>query len=116
MQLQPLPYFVAPWAEALVSLTLAIEGLIVLNLVSTKLLLPMFSLHGYLLGSTFVGAEPTPLYVYFLGLLISKAALLFLVITTSQRIITLLGTNGRLLTAGIWIGIGSAFPWVGLIN
>ena len=34
VQLQPLPDLVAPWAEALVSLTLAVEGLIVLNLVS----------------------------------------------------------------------------------
>ena len=110
-----MPDLVDPWVEALISLTLAVEGLIVLNLVSTKWLLPMFALHGYLLGSTIIGAEPTPLIGYFLGLFISQAALLFLVIKTSQRIITLLGTNGKLLTAGIWIGIGSAFSWVALI-
>ena len=42
VQLQPLPDLVAPWAEALVTLTLAVEGLIVLNLVSTKWLFRCF--------------------------------------------------------------------------
>lgn len=116
VQLQPLPDLLAPWAEALVSLSLAIEGLIVLNLLSPKLLVPMFALHGYLLGSTIVGAEPSPLIGYFLGLLLSQVALLLLVTTTSQRIINWLGANGRLLTAGIWIGIGSAFSWVALVD
>ena len=116
VQLQPLPDVLASWAEALVSLSLAIEGLIVLNLLSSKWLLPMFALHGYLLGSTIVGAEPTPLIGYFLGLLLSQAALLLLVTKVSQRIINWLGANGRLLTAGIWIGIGSAFSWVALVD
>ena len=67
VQRHPLPDLrLDTWVEALVSLTLPVEGLIVLNLVSTKCLLPMFSLHGYLLGSTIVGSEPTPLICYFL--------------------------------------------------
>ncbi len=116
VQLQPLPDLLAPWAEALVSLSLAIEGLIILNRLSPKCLLPMFALHGYLLGSTIVGAEPTPLIGYFSGLLLSQMALLLLVAAVSQRSINWLGTNGRLLTAGVWIGIGSAFSWVALVN
>ena len=76
----------------------------------------MFALHGYLLGSTIVGAEPTPLLGYFLGLLLAQASLLLLVTTVSQRIINWLGANGRILTAGVWIGIGSAFSWVALID
>ena len=115
-QLMPLPDLIAPWAEALVSLSLAIEGLIVLNFVNSKWLLPMFALHGYLLGSTIVGAEPTPLIGYFLGLLLSQVALLLLVTEVSQKIFNWLGANGRLLTAGIWIGIGTAFSWVALID
>ena len=115
VQLQPLPDLVAPWAEALVSLTLAVEGLIVLNLVSTKWLLPMFSLHGYLLGSTIVGAEPTPLIGYFSGLLLAQLFLLLLVTQSTQLVIDKFGLNGRNLFAGIWIGIGLAFSWVAVI-
>ena len=116
VQLLPLPDVVTPWAEALVSLSLAIEGLIFLNRLSAKWLLPMFAFHGYLLGSTIVGAEPTPLIGYFSGLLLAQGSLLLLVTGLSQRIINWLGANGRLLTAGIWIGIGSAFSWVALID
>ena len=90
-QLQPLPDLLIPWAEVLVSLSLAIEGLIVLNYLSSKWLLPMFALHGYLLGTTIIGAEPTPLISYFLGLLLSQGALLLLVTEVSQRIIPKLG-------------------------
>ena len=116
IQLLPLPDLITPWAEALVSLSLIIEGLIVLNFVNSKWLLPMFALHGYLLGNTIVGAEPTPLIGYFLGLLLSQACLLLFVMRVSQRIINWLGGNGRLLTAGVWIGIGSAFSWVALVD
>ncbi len=116
VQLLPLPDVLANWAEALVSLSLAIEGLIVLNLVSPKWLLPMFAFHGYLLGSTIVGAEPTPLIGYFLGLLLAQGSLLLLVMEVSQRSLNWLGGNGRLLTAGVWIGIGSAFSWVALVD
>ena len=116
VQLLPLPDLITPWAEALVSLSLVIEGLIVLNFINSKWLLPMFALHGYLLGSTIVGAEPTPLVGYFMGLLLSQVALLLLVTTVSQRILNWLGANGRLLTAGVWIGIGSAFSWVALVD
>ncbi len=116
VQVLPLPDLIAPWAEAIVSLSLAIEGLIILNFVNSKWLLPLFALHGYLLGNTIVGAEPTSLIGYFLGLLISQMALLLLVTIPSQRVIHWLGDNGKLLTAGVWIGIGSAFSWVALFN
>ena len=115
VQLLPLPDVLAPWAEALVSLSLAIEGLIVLNFVNSKWLLPMFALHGYLLGSTIVGAEPTSLIGYFLGLFLAQGSLLIIVTAASQKVITKFGLNGRNLFAGIWIGIGLAFSWVALI-
>ncbi len=116
VQLLPLADLLAPWAEALVSLTLVLEGLIVLNFVNSKWLFPMFALHGYLLGSTIVGAESSPLIGYFSGLLLGQGALLLFVTALSQRIINWLGSKGRLLTAGIWIGIGSAFSWIALID
>ncbi len=116
VQLLPLPDLIAPWAEALVSLSLTIEGLIALNLLSSKWLIPMFSLHGYLLGSTIVGAEPTPLIGYFLGLLLAQGSFLLIATTLSKRIINWLGSNGRLVTSGVWVGIGLAFSWIALVD
>tara|TARA_B100000700_G_C14934780_1_gene803699 strand:- start:403 stop:1023 length:621 start_codon:yes stop_codon:yes gene_type:complete len=114
-QLQPLPDLLLPWAEAIVSFSLAIEGLIVLDFLSSKWLLPLFALHGYLLGSTIVGAEPSPLIGYFSGLLLAQGALLLFVTAGSQFVINRFGVNIRNVFAGIWIGIGLAFSWVALI-
>ncbi len=115
VQLQPLPDFLASWAEAFVSLSLAIEGLIVLDLLSSKWLLPMFALHGYLLGSTIVGAEPSPLIGYFFGLLLAQGSLLLLVTAASRKVTNTLTINSRNVFAGIWIGVGFAFSWIALI-
>ena len=115
-QFIPLPDVIAPWAEALVSLSLVVEGLIALSVAPATWLLPLFGLHGFLLGSTIVGAEPTPLLTYFLGLLIGQGVLLALVGSLSKTVINRLGEQGRRLGAGIWIGIGIAFAWVALID
>ena len=115
-QFIPLTDAVAPWAEALVSLSLVVEGLIALSVAPATWLLPLIGLHGFLLGSTIVGAEPTPLLAYFCGLLIGQGVLLALVCSVSQTVINRLGEQGRRLGAGIWIGIGIAFAWVALID
>ena len=106
----------APWAEALVSLTLAAEGLMALFAIPSSLLLPLVALHGFLLGSTIVGAEPTPLLTYFLGLVIGQGALLLVVTSWSQSLLERIGAQGQRLGAGIWMGIGLAFAWVALID
>lgn len=115
-QFIPLPDAIAPWAEALVSLSLAAEGLIALTVASTAWLLPLIGIHGFLLGSTIVGAEPTPLLTYFLGLLLGQGALLLIVTSWSKALLERLGSQGQRLGAGIWIGIGLAFGWVALID
>lgn len=115
-QFIPLSDAFAPWAEALVSLTLAVEGLMALTVTSTTWLLPLVGLHGFLLGSTIVGAEPTPLLTYFLGLLIGQGALLLVTTSGSKSLLELIGSQGQRLGAGIWIGIGMAFAWVALID
>ncbi len=107
----PLAEAVAPWAEALVALTLVLAGVVALGKVSPAALVPAMALHGYLLGGTVVGAEPTPLIAYVLGLLISQGALLLLVTAGSRRLLAALQDSGRQLLAGIWIGIGAAFAW-----
>ncbi len=115
VQLQPLPDLLAPWAEALVSFSLAIEGLIILNFLSSKWLFPMFAVHGYLLGNTIVGGEPSALAGYFLGLLLAQGSLLLLLTASSQKLINSVDMYSRNLVAGIWIGIGIAFSWAILI-
>ena len=115
-QFVPLPDAVAPWAEAMVSLSLVAEGLMALCVASTSWLLPLVGLHGFLLGSTIVGAEPTPLFTYFLGLLLGQGALLLVVTNWSTALLDRIGAQGQRLGAGIWIGIGMAFAWVALID
>ena len=70
---------------------------------------------GYVLGGTVVGAEPTPLLTYFLGLLVGQGALLLIVAGGSRSVLSALQDNGRRVIAGIWIGIGAAFAWSVLI-
>jgi len=76
----------------------------------------MFLLHGYFVGSAFVGAEATPLIGYFLGLLLAQLFLVLLVTQSTQTVFDKYGLNGRNLFAGIWIGIGLAFSWVAVIT
>ena len=114
-QVVTLPDALGPWAESLVAFSLALEGLVALSVLPAAWLLPLFGLHGFLLGGTIVGAEPTPLAAYFLGLLLGQGALLLLVTALAQRVRSWLGQQGQRLAAGIWIGIGCAFAWVALV-
>ena len=115
-QFIPLSDAFAPWAEALVSLSLAVEGVMALTATPSAWLLPLIGLHGFLLGSTIVGAEPTPLLTYFLGLLVGQGSLLLVTTSWSKALLERLGSQGQRLGAGIWIGIGMAFAWVALID
>ena len=107
----PIPEAFEVSAEALVSLTLVLEGLVVLGTFPRALLFPAFALHGWLLGGAIIGAEPTPLIGYFLGLFVAQGALLLLVRQIALPLQSWLGESGRRLLAGIWIGIGAAFAW-----
>ena len=115
-QLVSLPPAMTGWAEALTALSLALEGLVALSVLPSAWLLPLFGLHGFLLGGMMVGAEPTPLLAYFGGLMLGQGVLLLLVTSLSQRLLTWLGADGRRLAAGIWIGIGCALAWVALAS
>lgn len=115
-QLVSLPPAMTGWAEALTALSLALEGLVALSVLPSAWLLPLFGLHGFLLGGMMVGAEPTPLLAYFAGLMLGQGALLLLVTSLSQRLLAWLGADGRRLAAGIWIGIGCALAWVALAS
>jgi urease accessory protein len=115
-QVLSLPPGMTGWAEALTAMSLALEGLVALSVLPSAWLIPLFGLHGFLLGGMMVGAEPTPLLAYFAGLLLGQGALLLLVTSLSQRLLAWLGADGRRLAAGIWIGIGCALAWVALAS
>lgn len=97
--------------EALVSLSLVVEGCIALNLIPSWILLPCIALHGYLLGAAITGAEPTPLIAYFVGLAVSQALMLTLFSLISKRFIQKVGLSLKNILAGVWMGIGFAFAW-----
>ena len=113
-QIFSLPEFMIPYAEALVSLSLVVESLIILGYLPSALLLPMISLHGYLIGGAIVGAEQSPLLSYFLGIFIGQGSLLLIVLYLSEHIGKIF--KNKNLVSGILIGIGAAFSWVALID
>lgn len=110
-QVLVIPESLAVPTEALVSLSLVVEGLVILGTISTRWLYPAFALHGLMLGGTIVGAEPSPLLAYFIGLFVAQALMLLLVRRLSDPVVSLIGDQGMRLVAGIWIGIGCAFSW-----
>ena len=110
-QVIPIPAGLETAGEALVSLSLVVEGCVALNLLPTWILLPCITLHGYLLGAAITGAEPTPLVAYFAGLAIAQTSMLLVVSLISERFIKMIGISWTKILAGIWMGIGFAFAW-----
>ena len=110
-QVFAIPPTLETFGEALVSLSLVIEGCVALNLLPTWILLPCITLHGYLLGAAITGAEPTPLFAYFLGLAIAQGLFLLLVCSISKPFVNRIGGSWKNILAGVWMGIGLAFAW-----
>jgi urease accessory protein len=105
-----------PAAELLVSLTLVVEGLVVAGRLPQSLLVPAFALHGYVLSSTVIGWETTPIATYLLGLLLSQGALLLLALWGLRNASQRLDGPARTLLAGGLMGIGCAFSWTALVG
>ena len=114
-QVIPVADNLIPLAEAAVSLTLVLEGLVILERLPFIALLPAIALHGYLLGGTIIGAELSPLLAYGIGLLLAQGSLLWITTALSRGLQGWLGEHNRQLLAAVWIGIGSAFAWSILI-
>ena len=113
-QLLPLTPSLSAIAEVGVALSLAVEGLIGLGVIPSVVLFPLIALHGYLLGSMVVGAEPTPLLAYGAGLLISQGAVLLFATAVSRQLGVWMGHQGRRIAALAWIGIGAALAFSAL--
>ena len=105
-----------PAAELLVSLTLVVEGLVVLGRLPQGLLLPAFALHGYVLSGSVIGWESTPIASYLVGLLLSQGALLLLALWGLRGAAQRLDGSARTLLAGALVGVGCAFSWTTLVG
>lgn len=105
-----------PGAEVLVALSLVLVGLVLCDRLPRWSLLPAFALHGYVLSSTVIGWENTPIATYLLGLLLSQGALLLLALVSLRGAAQRLEGQGRTLLAGSLIGIGAAFSWTALVG
>ena len=104
-----------PGAEALVSLSLVVEGLVIAGRLPALSLIPAFALHGYVLSASVIGWESTPIAFYLLGLLLSQGALLVLSLVAMRRVSLEIQPTVRQLLAGVMVGIGAAFTWTALL-
>jgi len=104
-----------PGAEALVSLSLVAEGLVIAGRLPALSLIPAFALHGYVLSASVIGWESTPIAFYLLGLLVSQGALLVLSLLGLRRFSQGLAVSQKQLLAGVMVGIGAAFTWTALV-
>ena len=104
-----------PGAETLVALSLVVLGLVLCDRLPCWTLLPAFALHGYVLSTSVLGWEPTPVLSYLLGLLISQSALLLLALGLVRRWSHHLAASQLRLCAGLLMGVGAAFAWTSLV-
>ena len=65
-----------PFLETFIGLSLITSGVIAISRLKPEFMLPFFALHGYALGESMVGAEPSPVLAYLFGLIISQMILI----------------------------------------
>ena len=102
--------------ELVVTLSLVAAGLVHGGWLPAWVLLPLMGVHGFLLGEPMLGAEPTPLLAYGLGLFLSQGALLLVVsalLAQSRSILALL-QKLRLATATLLMVLGVIWTVEGL--
>lgn len=104
-----------PAREVLVSFTLVLEALVLLERLPAALLLPAFALHGYALSGAVLGWTTAPVAFYLLGLLLSQGSLLLLALFLLQRSCERLELPRRRLLAAVLLGCGAAFTWSALV-
>jgi len=94
--------------ELVVTFSLIAAGLAQAGWLSPGVLLPFMGVHGFLLGETMIGAEPTPLLAYGLGLLLSQGTLLIVVtaLLAKSKAILAMVQGFRLPTTILLVSLG----------
>ncbi|MEB3173244.1 MAG: HupE/UreJ family protein [Cyanobacteriota bacterium] len=95
-----------PGAEALVSLSLLIEALVLLQRLPAGLLVPSMALHGYVLSASVLGWTTMPVASYLLGLMLCQGALLLLALWGLQPLASKLQRRGRAVVVALLLGFG----------
>lgn len=98
-----------PGAELLVSLSLVLEALVILERLPAGLLVPAMALHGYVLSASVLGWSSMPIATYLVGLLVSQLLLLVLTQTLLKRAATVVQPSRRRLIALALMGLGGAW-------
>jgi urease accessory protein len=104
-----------PASEILAAFSVLVLGALLVSRwrLSVRIVLPLFVagglVHGYALAESIIGAEPTPLYAYFAGLVIVQSAIALGAMLAAREITNAPGkvAAARLIGAGI-AGIGVA--------
>ena len=104
-----------PGAETLVALSLVVLGLVLCDRLPRWTLLPAFALHGYVLSTSVLGWEPTPVLSYLAGLLVSQSVVLLLALGLVRQWSRQLAASQLRLCAGLLMGVGAAFAWTSLV-
>jgi urease accessory protein len=109
--------FDLPYGELLVALSTAVIGILIatrlsLGTIPTALLFAAAGIvHGYALGESIIGAEPTPLYAYLAGLAVVQSAIAlaayYLTMTVRDRSVQL--APKAVMAAGAVIALVGAY-------
>jgi len=98
-----------PGAELLVSLSLVLEALVLLQRAPAALLVPAIALHGYVLSDTVLGWSAMPIGTYLLGLLLSQGLLITVALTGLRGAAGMLTDRAKRLLAVLLITLGSVW-------
>ncbi len=102
-----------PFPEVLVGMTLLAAAIVFLQRLKILWMLPLIACHGYVLGQPMIGAEPTPLVSYLIGLLFSETLLILGGLAFFRRYINQKGIFvGTLIGAGIVFTYGAVLAFV----
>ena len=98
-------------SEILIGISLIASAFVALGYLQIFWMLPLITLHGYVLGQSMIGAEPTPLISYILGLLLSQLLALLFGIEVLRKF-----SSQKKFIAIVLIGFGLAFTIGTLIS
>ena len=100
-----------PGVEVFVGVSLIVSAFVALGRLQPSLMLPCALCHGYVLGQAMVGAEPTPLASYFVGLLIAEGLVIYAGLLLLERF-----SAQKLLLSGGIIGFGLSLTYGTLLG
>ena len=95
-----------PGVEFIIGLSLLFASLICYGLINPLFILPLIFFHGFALGEEIIGAEPTPLIFYSLGLILIQGLIICLSVGLMKKLVKYKST---LVTLFMGISVVFAF-------